>query len=184
MICDECKNKSLARGFRVVKCKYCGQQCTPNCFYKIDICEGCSNTFGICQYCGKPEILETKLSKEELNQIVDKLCNVSEIIKVSVDDLKIAIEKISNNIYKNIKSYVGKTGTVETDYCYDEHRLVINFDNIYMNTLDKENGKLCFREKDVQILTNDQSPYDTGNNKEIQKLVNQFVADIITIMSK
>jgi hypothetical protein len=95
MICEECKNKPLARGFRVTICKHCGEKCTPNSFYQIDICEDCSNTLGVCQYCGKLEVSNTKISKEELDQIVDKLCNVSETIRVSVDDLKIAIDKIS-----------------------------------------------------------------------------------------
>ena len=52
MVCKECKNKPLVRGIKFVKCLKCGKDCHVM-YGDLDICEECSDEFGICNRCGK-----------------------------------------------------------------------------------------------------------------------------------
>jgi len=52
MICKECKNKSIVRGLKHVKCFKCDKETTVNFVYS-NICTDCSDTYLICQCCGK-----------------------------------------------------------------------------------------------------------------------------------
>ena len=60
--------------------------------------------------------------------------------------------------YKELNSYIGKSGVVKNDSnagsnddCY---RLEIYYDNENMNILDKSNGGLCLRIENVELLDN------------------------------
>jgi ribosomal protein S27E len=52
MICKECKDKPIVRGIKHIKCFKCGKEAIVNSAYN-NICNDCSGTYVICQYCGK-----------------------------------------------------------------------------------------------------------------------------------
>lgn len=52
MICENCKNKPIARGIKRTECCKCGKHTIVNYAYK-DICTDCSEKYHICQYCGE-----------------------------------------------------------------------------------------------------------------------------------
>ena len=52
MICKDCKNKPIVRGIKHIKCFKCGKKAIVNSVYG-HICDNCSDTYIICQYCGK-----------------------------------------------------------------------------------------------------------------------------------
>ena len=52
MICKNCKNKSIARGIKQIKCFKCDKKTLVNYAYS-NICSECSDNLNICQYCGE-----------------------------------------------------------------------------------------------------------------------------------
>ena len=57
MVCKDCKNKPAIRGIKFVKCLKCGKD-RSIMYGDFDICEECSDEFGICKRCGKKVITE------------------------------------------------------------------------------------------------------------------------------
>jgi len=62
MICKDCENKPLARGVKQIQCMVCNGRFVTNSIYGTSICNHCSESKGICQYCGK----ETNFHKERV----------------------------------------------------------------------------------------------------------------------
>ena len=52
MICKNCKNRPAIRGIDFVKCIKCGKDCSIM-YGDFNICEDCSNVYGICKRCGE-----------------------------------------------------------------------------------------------------------------------------------
>jgi len=52
MLCMNCRSKSKARGIKVITCLKCSKETVVNYMYE-KLCEDCSNSLHICQYCGK-----------------------------------------------------------------------------------------------------------------------------------
>jgi hypothetical protein len=51
MLCKNCKNNPLVRGFKYIVCLKCGKSTSTYFNYK-DICSYCSTNLKICQCCG------------------------------------------------------------------------------------------------------------------------------------
>jgi len=85
MICKECKNKSIIRGIKQIKCFKCNIETTVNFVYS-DICACCSDTYLICQCCGK------EINNKEINEIKE----ISHYSHYHLNWLKIAIENFKN----------------------------------------------------------------------------------------
>lgn len=56
-----------------------------------------------------------------------------------------------NESYKELQSYIGKTGTIIKDYG-SGYRFIIDYDVSYMNEIDKTNGRLCFTSSNIEII--------------------------------
>lgn len=58
--------------------------------------------------------------------------------------------------YKELESYMGKIGTVKHDYNPGGtgYRLELIYDDGFMAEIDRRNGRLCFREENIEVLDN------------------------------
>jgi len=52
MLCENCKNKPVARGLKSIKCLSCGENKLTNYAYNSGICENCSDKLAKCVCCG------------------------------------------------------------------------------------------------------------------------------------
>ena len=80
MVCKDCKDKPLIRGINFAKCIKCGKDCHIM-YGDFDICEECSDEFGVCKRCGKKVATENNTNKFCMRQ-----CSV---------DLKKLVSRIS-----------------------------------------------------------------------------------------
>ena len=68
--------------------------------------------------------------------------------------------------YQELESYLGKIGTVKHD-CNPGgtgYRLELTYDDGFMAEIDNRNGRLCFREENIEVLDN------TYNHEKQSKL--------------
>ena len=57
MICKECSSEPIAKGIKLIKCKYCKKEELTNVLNK-NICNDCSVDELVCQKCGKTKEVE------------------------------------------------------------------------------------------------------------------------------
>ena len=66
----------------------------------------------------------------------------------------INVEPHSKDKYVCLDEYVGKEGIVNCDYTMKEKGFFfsVTFDKEYMNAIDKENGRLCWRWDEIELI--------------------------------
>jgi hypothetical protein len=89
MVCKDCTEKPLVRGIKFVKCIKCGKDCHIM-YGDFDICEECSDEFGVCKRCGKKVITKsnTDINLKSLydsdNVTIDLLKNCEGITSIRI----------------------------------------------------------------------------------------------------
>lgn len=66
----------------------------------------------------------------------------------------INVEPHNNDRYVCLDEYIGKEGTVNSDYTLKERGFLfsVTFDKKYMNAIDEENGRLCWRWDEIELI--------------------------------
>jgi len=88
MICNKCKDKPILRGIKFVKCVKCNEDTAISYAYS-NICNNCSDTYLICQCCGKE--IEKEISHYHLSWLqfaIENFKNQNGISHMNENDMK------------------------------------------------------------------------------------------------
>ena len=130
---------------------------------KVIMCMGNGIGFGI-----DPSEFENyfEVIKEEIKEKENNIMNINTNHKGKKIRI-INTEGFIRDNYKDLDKYIGQTGVVRCDFEGSSHRLSIKFDDEVLDSINDDNGRLCFRIDNVEFVSDNCKKYIEKNNKTL-----------------
>ena len=99
-------------------------------------------------------ILLTLIEKATLTTATNGKGLIGNTVKAGVKVRIINVEPHRNDKYVCLDEYIGKTGSFYSDIKFSSDRFEssLMFDDEYMNAIDRQNGGLCWRYDEIEVI--------------------------------
>ncbi len=141
MLCEECKNKPIAKGIKLIKCWCCLREVAINMAYNSHLCRECSEKRCECECCNKRIINEISddqsydapiIPAEEALKMTNNRFNA--VSKEELRKLNLAIQRMCMEGYKQLTLL---TGLTVAEY-KKQNEIFANFTGVlHQNTISK-----------------------------------------------